>query len=207
MIRFSPSPAEKTETKMATPLRTRMSFMHSGNPTGKTSSRNGNSMVRLPIYSSLQSPLQPVLRSMIAASKQAGTLKAAIGRKCGKLIMRGWLTKDRCSPNVPRRWDFGPSNSEPSKSEATMPCMILFCLKNRSSDEDRSSQKNIVSQQIHRPTSPNYPQTARGMTRLVRLTPVANPVWLVFPFHPPILPLHSQACERSTHCKSHDQDD
>jgi ubiquinone/menaquinone biosynthesis C-methylase UbiE len=52
-------------------------------------SPGGTVMVHLPIYSLPQSPLQPALRSMIAASKQAGTLKAAINRKRGKLIMRG----------------------------------------------------------------------------------------------------------------------
>jgi len=46
-------------------------------------------MVHLPIYSLPQSPLQPALRSMIAVSKLVGTLKAAINRKRGKLIMRG----------------------------------------------------------------------------------------------------------------------
>ena len=49
----------------------------------------GTIMVHLPIYSLPQSPLQPALRSMIAVSKQIGTLKAAINRKRGKLIMRG----------------------------------------------------------------------------------------------------------------------
>jgi ubiquinone/menaquinone biosynthesis C-methylase UbiE len=52
-------------------------------------SHGGTIMIHLPIYSLPQSPLQPALRSMIAVSKQAGNLKAAINRKRGKLIMRG----------------------------------------------------------------------------------------------------------------------
>lgn len=52
-------------------------------------SPGGTIMIHLPVYSLPQSPLQPALRSMIAASKQVGTLKAAINRKRGKLIMRG----------------------------------------------------------------------------------------------------------------------
>jgi hypothetical protein len=46
-------------------------------------------MVHLPIYSLPQSPLRPALQSMIAVSKQVGTLKAGLNRKRGKLIMRG----------------------------------------------------------------------------------------------------------------------
>jgi len=62
-------------------------------------SPSGTIMVHLPIYSLPQSPLQPALRSMIAASKQMGNLKAVVNRKLGKLIMRGlacerpWLAR------------------------------------------------------------------------------------------------------------------
>jgi ubiquinone/menaquinone biosynthesis C-methylase UbiE len=54
-----------------------------------TLSPGGTMMVHLPIYSLPQSPLESVLRSLIALSKQIGTLKADIKRKRGKLIMRG----------------------------------------------------------------------------------------------------------------------
>ena len=57
-------------------------------------SPGGTIMIHLPIYSLPQSPMQSALRSMIAVSKQAGTLIAAINRKRGKLIMRG-LACDR----------------------------------------------------------------------------------------------------------------
>lgn len=55
----------------------------------RTLSPGGTVMVHLPIYSLPQSPLQPALSSMIAVSKQIGTLKAAMNRRRGKLIMRG----------------------------------------------------------------------------------------------------------------------
>jgi len=62
-------------------------------------SPGGTILVHLPIYSLPQSPLQPALRGMIAASKHVGTLKAGLSRKRGKLIMRGlacerpWLAR------------------------------------------------------------------------------------------------------------------
>jgi ubiquinone/menaquinone biosynthesis C-methylase UbiE len=52
-------------------------------------SPGGTIMVHLPIYSLPQSPLQPAFRSLIAASKHVGSLRAEINRKRGKLIMRG----------------------------------------------------------------------------------------------------------------------
>jgi ubiquinone/menaquinone biosynthesis C-methylase UbiE len=55
----------------------------------KALSLGGTIMVHMPIYALPQSPLQPALRSMISVSKQIGTLKAAVNRKRGKLIMRG----------------------------------------------------------------------------------------------------------------------
>ena len=55
----------------------------------QTLSPGGTMMVHLPIYSLPHSPLKPLMRSLIAASKQIGTLKADINRKRGKLIMRG----------------------------------------------------------------------------------------------------------------------
>jgi len=55
----------------------------------RTLSPGGTMMVHLPIYSLPQSPLKPLMRSLVAASKQLGTLKAEINRKRGKLIMRG----------------------------------------------------------------------------------------------------------------------
>jgi ubiquinone/menaquinone biosynthesis C-methylase UbiE len=55
----------------------------------KALSLGGTIMVHMPSYALPQSPLQPALRSMISVSKQIGTLKAAVNRKRGKLIMRG----------------------------------------------------------------------------------------------------------------------